>query len=385
MAQLSKPTEYNFEDSNIALLGSDLEKRVRENAGDKEPAWEHAGTKPGLQIWRIEKFHVVDWPQERYGTFYDGDSYIVLHTYKRDPDSETLSYDLHFWLGANTTQDEAGTAAYKTVELDDHLNGLAVQRREIQGFESFHFLSYFPRFTTLRGGVSTGFHHVTTAPAQDVHRLYRIAILPPSAHRKKANLIIREVPAEAKSLVEGDVFVLDKGREVWQLNTKASVGKEKFTAAEFVHSLVDAREGECKSVVFDEGGPGAGNFLAALGAEELVTDQSAAKSSRPAALFRLSDDTGNVEFEPISPFSSSSFVSGDAFLLEYTTEDGQHGLYVWIGKDASLKERRLSLQYAHSYLHRLKEKGEPVSMGSSIVKMNEGSESEDFLRIRDAL
>lgn len=43
----------------------------------------------------------------------------MLQTYKVTPDSEELSYDLHFWLGEETTQDEAGTAAYKTVELDD--------------------------------------------------------------------------------------------------------------------------------------------------------------------------------------------------------------------------------------------------------------------------
>ncbi|TFY73585.1 hypothetical protein EWM64_g10428 [Hericium alpestre] len=79
MAHLTRPTAYDFEDSNIALLGSDLEKRVREQGGEAEPAWAHAGTQPGLQIWRIEAFHVVEWPKERYGTFYDGDSYIVLH------------------------------------------------------------------------------------------------------------------------------------------------------------------------------------------------------------------------------------------------------------------------------------------------------------------
>ena len=37
------------------------------------------------------------------------------------PDSDQLSYNLHFWLGNDTSQDEAGAAAYKTVELDDRM------------------------------------------------------------------------------------------------------------------------------------------------------------------------------------------------------------------------------------------------------------------------
>ena len=31
---------------------------------------------------------VTDWPAEDYGSFYEGDSYIILHTYKKDPNSE---------------------------------------------------------------------------------------------------------------------------------------------------------------------------------------------------------------------------------------------------------------------------------------------------------
>jgi len=31
---------------------------------------------------------VTHWPKEDYGKFYDGDSYIVLRTYKKDPSGE---------------------------------------------------------------------------------------------------------------------------------------------------------------------------------------------------------------------------------------------------------------------------------------------------------
>jgi gelsolin len=86
-----KAKTYDPADSNIALLGSDIEKKVRDNAAKGEPAWKTAGKqlcdskayrgtnlRSGIEIWRIENFKVVAVPQEEFGKFYSGDSYIVL-------------------------------------------------------------------------------------------------------------------------------------------------------------------------------------------------------------------------------------------------------------------------------------------------------------------
>lgn len=66
--------------------------------------WKGAGSKPGLEIWRVENkrtendtpdFGVNRWPKKDYGKFYSGDSYIVLNTYKKiDPLTKKLTNEL---------------------------------------------------------------------------------------------------------------------------------------------------------------------------------------------------------------------------------------------------------------------------------------------------
>ncbi|KAF9533082.1 actin regulatory protein [Crepidotus variabilis] len=382
MAHLTKPKTYDIEDSNIALLGSDLEKHVREQGGDTESAWNEAGIKEGLQIWRIEKFHVKPWSPKSYGSFYDGDSYIVLHTFKKTLEAESFSYDAHFWLGQNTSQDEAGTAAYKTVELDDHLHGKPVQWREVQGYESPRFLSYFPRFVCLRGGVSTGFHHVTELPPEDIKKLYRVNLSRLTGG--KSHLVVREVPAEAESLVEGDVYVLDKGVEVLQFNTKSSVGQEKFKAAEFARSLVDARQGRCDLVVHDEGSTGSFKFLHEFG-EDIQLRQTDLGPLDMAeihpTLYRISDTSGTLMFDIVQPPTRASLSSQDAFLLDHSAGASRPAIYVWIGNQASLNEKRMAIQYAQQYLYDKKMKTDVnrVRVTIPVVKMVEGQETADFL------
>lgn len=57
-----------------------------------------------IQIWRIENFKAVPLPQTQYGTFYSGDSYIVLFT----PEWKKMKPVIYYWIGRNSTQDERG-------------------------------------------------------------------------------------------------------------------------------------------------------------------------------------------------------------------------------------------------------------------------------------
>lgn len=56
---LTKPeNKINWKDSNLALFGSDLEKKIKAAAADKEKAWDGLGESAVLKVWRIEKFQV---------------------------------------------------------------------------------------------------------------------------------------------------------------------------------------------------------------------------------------------------------------------------------------------------------------------------------------
>eukprot|EP00009_Paramoeba_aestuarina_P003528 CAMPEP_0201506314 /NCGR_PEP_ID=MMETSP0161_2-20130828/235_1 /ASSEMBLY_ACC=CAM_ASM_000251 /TAXON_ID=180227 /ORGANISM="Neoparamoeba aestuarina, Strain SoJaBio B1-5/56/2" /LENGTH=368 /DNA_ID=CAMNT_0047900371 /DNA_START=102 /DNA_END=1208 /DNA_ORIENTATION=- len=361
-----KQKNYDILGSNIAGLGTDLEKNVREAAAACEEQWKTAGQEEGLQIWRIEKFQVVPWPKDEYGHFYDGDSYIVLKTAKV---SDQFVWDVHFWLGLSTSQDEAGTAAYKTVELDDYLGTFPTQHREVQGNESDLFLSYFPNnaITILSGGVDSGFNHVT--PEE-----YRTRLL----HIKGTMKCVRifECELSASSLNSGDIFLLDKGTELYQMNGAKSSGGERMKAGALARAIDDERKGAVTIKVAEQG-DGDGDFWPvfweALGGEGDISDESgcdkaaAAEASEVKKLFCLKEADGELSFNQVS-FAKETLDSTDVFIM-----DQGHEVFVWVGKGASEKERKGGLQHAQDYLSKY---DRPLAL--PITRVMEGGENEVF-------
>lgn len=55
-----------FEDSNIALFGTDLEREVKKRSAESEEAYQGAGAKVGVEIWRVEQFAIKRWPKVKH-------------------------------------------------------------------------------------------------------------------------------------------------------------------------------------------------------------------------------------------------------------------------------------------------------------------------------
>lgn len=224
-----------LEESNCFGIGSAEDKAVRKAAAQTEPAWQGAGSEHGILIWRIENFKIVPVPKESLGIFYTGDSYIILHTDRKE---DKFVHHIYFWLGEKTSIDEMGTAAYKTVELDDFLDGEPSQSREVMGAESQQFKSLLKGHCNvvryLDGGVASSFHHT----AADTYQAKLLQV------RKTAHGIVsKEVTCSRESLNEGDVFVLDAGKTIYQWVGAQASPFEKHAANKLAEHIESTRCG----------------------------------------------------------------------------------------------------------------------------------------------
>jgi len=348
---MQRPKIYDWKDSNMALFGS--EKKAKKEFAGAEPAWQGAGKNVGVEIWRIVKFKVEAWEKNQYGEFYSGDSYIILNTYK---DEEEIKYDVHFWIGKYSTQDEYGTAAYKTVELDTFLEDKPIQHREVQGHESALFKKYFDTITLLKGGADTGFRRVLPESYQP--RLFHVK-------KEGRKISCTEISLKKGNLKSEDVFIIDAGETIYQYNGSSCSNDEKFKAAAEVSKLKGNRKG-CKVETLEENSVGPSHpALMVLKDGESKPKAEGAKGTKE--MFAVSDADGSLDLDPVDGYGKDKLKSGDVFLVN----TGEH-VYCWVGSEASVDERKNALSYASNYLNKTETPWLPISV------VAEGKESKAF-------
>lgn len=329
-----------------------------------DPAFQGVGQKVGMDIWRIENFQPVPLPKSEYGKFYTGDSYIVLQT--TSGKSGTYQYDIHFWLGKDTSQDEAGTAAIKTVELDAALGGRAVQYREIQGHETDKFLSYFkPCILPLEGGVASGFKKPEEVKFETC--LY--------VCKGRRVVRMKQVPFARSSLNHDDVFLLDTETKIYQFNGSNSNIQERAKALEVVQYLKDKyHEGKCEVAIIDDGKLQAeadsGEFWGLFGGfapigKKIGSEDDSNLEIAPGRMYSIVDgQLKSIE----GPLSRGMLESNKCYLLDCGAE-----IYVWVGRVTQLEERKAASSAVDEFISSQKR-----SKYTNIIRVIQGFEPQPF-------
>ncbi|GMF22720.1 unnamed protein product [Phytophthora fragariaefolia] len=318
-----------------------LEEKISDDMAT-DSAFAGAGKTAGLEAWRIEDLQPVRVAAAELHKLHTGDSYIFLKTSEA---TTGLTWHIHFWLGKESSTDESGVAAYKTVELDDALGGVPVQHRECQGYESATGLEY------LEGGVASGFNEVKRDDY--VTRLYRI--------KGKHTVRVQQVPLQSSSLSVDDVYVLDAGLELYVYAGTEANCLEKAKALEFVSRTREARGGRSNVTFIDEE-PENEAFWEILGGFADITRSGETDEhhenvvKKSTTVLRVSGSTDDsLEVAEVTPSSGvltkDILKSEDVFVIDSGNE-----VFVWVGKTASESERKNALTVA---VHYLKREGRP--------------------------
>ncbi|XP_077185065.1 advillin [Paroedura picta] len=330
---------------------------------------------PGLVIWRIEKMDLVPLPPNAYGSFYEGDCYVLLSTRKS---GSGLSYDIHYWIGKSSSQDEQGCAAIYTTQLDDYLGGVPVQHREVQNHESELFKGYFKQgIIYKKGGVASGMNHVETN-VYNVKRLLHV--------KGKRNVRATEVEVSWDSFNVGDVFLLDLGRVIVQWNGPESNKQERMKAMFLAKDIRDRERGGRTEIRVVEGDEekASPDLMKVLESElgerpqdlkPAISDEAVEWQQRSnISLYRVSDSEGKMQVteEVGRPLVQEMLNHDDCYILDH----GGMKIYVWKGKGATKVEKQTAMSKALEFM---KMQGYPYT--TNIETVHDGAESAMFKQL----
>jgi len=289
---------------------------------------------------------------------------------RKDEENDVFIYDIYFWIGKDSSQDEYGVAAYKTVELDNLLGDAPIEYREVQHNESDAFLACFDgTIQYLEGGVESGFRHVEVGDGGSIisasPHLYLIK-------KQGRNTKSTEIPLKGDrgGLSHQDAFVLDCNDAVYTWFGDSCSPFEKSLSATFAHNLVESRHGECELLedVDDSNEAFWGLLECTLDDVPESTDYHISIENnseiQPTKLHVLSDQDSFMKLEE-KPALLENLSSDDVCLV-----DTGKTIFVWVGSESSLREQSQAMILAKKQAHLMYR-----SESTYIARLLEGQES----------
>lgn len=310
-------------------------------------------------IFYIKNKKRMELPDDEYGYFYSENCYIIMYTV-RIPGSQTR-YLIYYWQGRNSSVNARGYCAMLAAELAKNTSRDCMQVRVVQNKEPEHFLSHFEGKYIIRTGKRHGWKK-----RQEHAALYQCRGL----NAITAHAI--QMRPHVTSMASCDAYIVHdrrksihvwygSGAQPWEREYAKKMAQELFendsTPEDEVIDFVEVEEGKEDAKFWDAlpGGQGDYNHLASL----LKTPRMFICSDR-SSVFKVAESAG---------FSQEDLNDRTVVLLDCTQE-----IFLWIGSDATVRERKMSTQLALDYI--LEAGRDPSTC--HLYMTNSGSESFHF-------
>ncbi|KAI3814736.1 hypothetical protein L1987_14380 [Smallanthus sonchifolius] len=260
----------------------------------------------GIEVWRIENSKPVAVPESSYGK--------------------------------DASEDEADTAAIKTLELDASLGWRAVHYRELQGYETERFLSCFKPCIIPE----------ETEPQEHKTRMF--------VCKGQHVVRVQEVPCTRSSITHDAIYILDSKNKVFQFNGSNTSIQERAKALEVVKYIRDRyHHSTCDIATIDDGkllaDAEAGEFWGFFGGFAPLPRKATVKEAQsnqstdvlPTRLFCVKK--GQTEHVAVDSLTKKLLETHNCYLLDCGSE-----IYVWMGRSTSMEERKSANKAAQEYL-----------------------------------
>jgi hypothetical protein len=348
--------------TKIDIVNEEIQKLISYNFDEKEPEFDSIKTdKPLLVIWKSVDLKLQKIAESNHGTFADSDSYLILNI--KSPEEKYA----HIWTGRKSSKEKISYISFKVLQLDHKLENNCVILYESERNESELFKSYFKFFTVLRDRIEE--IHKSLDDQQYKARLFHV-------HSSGANIHSRQISINKKNIDTGDVYMLDTGVKVFIYIGKGSNSFEKFHLSCMVEKIKEVRQNKAIIISIDESCElnehdlknknEFEEFLQKFEENIQETDEQNKIDKNYRKMMKLSDENGKLELTDVE-YKKENLVSQDSFLI-----DRGDAIIIWIGKEASKKEKKFAKFYANKYISKENRNG------LSVIIVNEGKLSSEL-------